>query len=120
MNNACNDSVAIIDCFLNNITDGNLIKKLNDIFDIGGFGYEFAACQFSFDTQKGDEDYFGDKVVKISLDRPLYHNDITIIVTYELFFERLCSRIEQYILKHPSECDNLYHICNEIKKLLEI
>lgn len=110
----------LIDCFLDDIADSALIRKLRDGIRINGFGSEFAACQFSCGIGKNDEDYFGESCVKISLQKPLYQEDVTIIVPNDVFFERLLLRTERSAAADPSLKNEAFGLLSSIRSRLEL
>lgn len=112
--------IEVIDLFLDDISDEYFVGKLKDILRINGFGKEFAACEFSHCLNQQDEDYFGDRVVKISLEYPVYSNDITIIVPYNVFFDRLVIRADRFLKNNPNQKIIVCNLLLDIEKKYDI
>lgn len=110
----------ILKKFMNCFKDGRLLEKLSDLIRIKGFGVEYCACMTSEGLEWGDEDYFADDSVKITIMAPANTSDVEVIVTNQVFYDALKERVERFIAQNPSDREKALQYMEIIKNNLSV
>lgn len=110
----------ILEKFMNDLPDYLLLRKLSDLIEIKGFGQEYRACMTSEGLEYGDEDYFADDSVKITIQPPANRSDVMVIVTNQVFYDALKNRVERFISQNPSDREKALQYMEIIKNNLSV
>lgn len=110
----------ILGKFMNFFPDRCLLIKLSDLIEIQGFGGECCACMTSEGIEYGDEDYFADDSVKITIQPPVNRSDVMVIVTNQVFYDALKERVERFIAQNPSDREKALQYMEIIKNNLSV
>ena len=110
----------ILEIFMDDVPDRILLRKLSDLIEIKGFGQEYRACMTSEGLKYGDEDYFADDSVKITIQPPANRSDVMVIVTNQVFYDALKNRVERFISQNPSDREKALQYMEIIKNNLSV
>lgn len=105
---------------MNDVPDYLLLRKLSDLIEIKGFGQEYRACMSSEGLKYGDEDYFNDDSVKITIMPPANTSEVMVIVTNQVFYDALKNRVERFISQNPSDREEALQYMEIIKNNLSV
>lgn len=111
---------SILEKFMSCFPDRILLKKLSDLVEINGFGTECYGCMTSEGLEFGDEDFFGYDCVKITICPPASINEVTVIVTNQVFYNALKTRVENFVQTNPDNKEKAIHYMKIIKNNLSV